>query len=76
MRNKIRSYWLWLVQEYKRANSMCALCGKWGASICSLVYPKRLCDGCATEVCRKADQREAVKVALSSMLNTKKVING
>jgi hypothetical protein len=55
LRNKLRGLWFVLVREYRAANSYCFRCGKRGAHIASLVFPKRLCDLCATVVCRRYD---------------------
>lgn len=52
--NRARFFWLWLKREYEAANSYCYHCGKRGAHVTSLVYPKRLCDHCAAAVCRRA----------------------
>jgi hypothetical protein len=55
MRNRLRFFWLWLVREYEASNAYCFNCGKRGANVSSIMYPKRLCDGCATAACRRAD---------------------
>lgn len=55
LRNKLRGLWLLLKREYQAANSYCFHCGKRGAHACSLVFPKRLCDPCATSVNRRYD---------------------
>jgi hypothetical protein len=55
MRNRLRFFWLWLVREYEAANAYCFNCGKRGANVSSIMYPKRLCDDCATAACRRVD---------------------
>ena len=55
VRNKLRGLWLILVREYQAVNSYCFHCGKRGAHVVSLVFPKRLCDPCATAVNRRYD---------------------
>ena len=54
LRNNLRMYWLTFLRGYKNAVSTCWKCGRYGAAVCSLVYPKRLCERCATAVCRRA----------------------
>jgi len=56
IRQWIRAMWFIMCREYKTAISTCWQCGRYGASVCSLVYPKRLCDECATVVCRTAER--------------------
>jgi len=57
MRNKLRCFWLYLVNEWQHFTSRCYYCGKRGASVCSLLYPKRLCDSCSTAASRRAVAR-------------------
>ena len=52
MKNRLRCFWLWFLNEVEFRRSQCYYCGAWGAAVCSLVYPKRLCNVCATAVCR------------------------
>ena len=53
MRNNLRFYWLVFLRDYKDATSVCYSCGRYGASVVSLVYPKRLCDACARSFSRR-----------------------
>ena len=46
MRNWLRFNWLAFCRDYKDATSVCYSCGRYGASVVSIVYPKRLCDKC------------------------------
>jgi hypothetical protein len=55
MRNKLRSYYLAFVRDWHVYWSHCYYCGQRGASVCSVFYPKRLCDACATAACRTFD---------------------
>ena len=55
IKSLIRAYWFILVREYHAANAYCFHCGKRGAHVVSLVFPKRLCDPCATAVNRRYD---------------------
>jgi hypothetical protein len=52
----VRIWWLWLKKEFVIANSHCVRCGKRGASACSLANLAKLCDRCATAVCREAEK--------------------
>ena len=56
VRTHLRGFWFALVREYKDALSTCWQCGRYGASVCSLVYPKRLCDECSIVVCKTAER--------------------
>lgn len=51
----LRCWYLALRRDITDAMSTCFHCGRQGASVCSLVFPKRLCNGCATAVCRRAE---------------------
>jgi hypothetical protein len=42
----VRCSWLAFCRDYKDATSVCYSCGRYGASVVSLVYPKRLCKAC------------------------------
>jgi hypothetical protein len=57
MRNKLRSYCLAFVRDWHDYWSLCYHCGRRGASVCSLVYPKRLCNQCGTALCRRAENK-------------------
>ena len=46
MRNWLRFNWLAFCRDYKDATSVCYSCGRYGASVVRLVYPKRLCKAC------------------------------
>jgi hypothetical protein len=60
----VRIWWLWLKKEFVIANSHCVRCGKRGASACSLANLAKLCDRCATAVCREYDTGEHEKDTL------------
>ena len=49
----LRCNWLAFCRDYKDATSTCYSCGRYGASVVSLVYPKRLCDACARSFSRR-----------------------
>ena len=49
----VRCSWLAFCRDYKDATSICYSCGRYGASVVSLVYPKRLCDACARSFSRR-----------------------
>ena len=53
MRNWLRFNWLAFCRDYKDATSVCYSCGRYGASVVSLVYPKRLCDACTRSFQRR-----------------------
>jgi len=57
LRNRLRFFWLWLVHEYQITTNYCQRCGIIGAAVCSLVYPKRLCNDCAKEVHRMLEDK-------------------
>jgi hypothetical protein len=57
----LRVEWFIFSREYKAAVSTCWKCGAYGAHVCSLVYPKRLCNTCAAAVSRRAGLRESSK---------------
>ena len=59
MRNRIRYLYLALARDWVDYWSHCWYCGRRGASVCSLVYPRRLCNSCATRVCRNSFELDA-----------------
>jgi hypothetical protein len=53
VRNNLRFYWLVFLRDYKDATSTCYSCGRYGASVCSIMYPKRLCEKCSRSFMRR-----------------------
>ena len=58
MRNKVRA-WLFILQrEWTAYWSHCWYCGRMGAHVSSIAYPKRLCGSCNTAMCRRVEFRK------------------
>lgn len=57
IRTRLRAEWYAFCRDYKNAVSTCWKCGRYGAAVCSLVYPQKLCEPCSKAVCRRAERK-------------------
>ena len=56
----LRCNWLAFCRDYKDSTSTCYSCGRYGASVVSLVYPKRLCKACEQSFQRRYHAYRAI----------------
>lgn len=55
MVNKLRPYLLAFLRNWHDFWATCWRCGRMGASVHSLIYPKRLCNVCGTKLSRNPE---------------------